>query len=373
LGGEKYRPSDANNKGEDEPLELKIELSNGLVVQRKGKNSSLKVTDPNGLSGGQGVLDKFVEKLALDLPRFISANAKEKAEILLKIIGAGDSLTELDLREDETFNNRRAARKELDKARKILESMSGAVDVPEKVSVSELISEIEKAQEIASKKAHYQGLIKSAEAECDRLSDEIKYDEEEMDKIRARVKANETKLAQVFENVVNMTKETEAIDVPDIEPLREKIDQAEKINAEAAEAERHNNDLMAARKRFEDAGEEYDSLEEDLKFVRQERQDLLANADMPLDGLSVEDGELTYNGAKWDCMSAADQLMVATSIVKQLNPECGFVLMDKLEQMDIQTLAAFNSWAESQNLQVIATRVSTGDECSIIIEDGQEK
>ena len=30
----------------------------------------------------------------------------------------------------------------------------------------------------------------------------------------------------------------------------------------------------------------------------------------------------------------------------------------------------FGTWLESQGLQAIATRVSTGDECSIIIEDG---
>jgi len=38
--------------------------------------------------------------------------------------------------------------------------------------------------------------------------------------------------------------------------------------------------------------------------------------------------------------------------------------------MDRQTLAEFGQWLESEGLQAIATRVSTGDECSIIIEDG---
>ena len=55
---------------------------------------------------------------------------------------------------------------------------------------------------------------------------------------------------------------------------------------------------------------------------------------MPLAGLSVNDGELTYQGQKWDCMSGAEQLKVSTAIIRCLNPECGFVLMDKLEQMD---------------------------------------
>ena len=72
-------------------------------------------------------------------------------------------------------------------------------------------------------------------------------------------------------------------------------------------------------------------------------------------------------------MSGSEQLKVATAIVRKLNPECGFVLMDKLEQMDAKTLAEFGAWLEQEGLQVIATRVSTGGECSIIIEDGYIK
>ena len=72
-------------------------------------------------------------------------------------------------------------------------------------------------------------------------------------------------------------------------------------------------------------------------------------------------------------MSASEQLRVATAIVRKLNPECGFVLLDKLEQMDSETLAEFGDWLEEQGLQAIATRVSSGDECQIIIEDGYSR
>lgn len=69
-------------------------------------------------------------------------------------------------------------------------------------------------------------------------------------------------------------------------------------------------------------------------------------------------------------MSGSDRLKVSTAIVRKLNPNCGFVLLDKLEQMDMKSLQEFGEWLEVEGLQAIATRVSTGDECSIIIEDG---
>jgi hypothetical protein len=69
-------------------------------------------------------------------------------------------------------------------------------------------------------------------------------------------------------------------------------------------------------------------------------------------------------------MSSSDQLKVATAIVKSLKPDCGFVLLDRLEQMDVTTLNQFGQWLESEGMQAIATRVSTGEECQVIIEDG---
>lgn len=123
-------------------------------------------------------------------------------------------------------------------------------------------------------------------------------------------------------------------------------------------------------KQFKD---EYDTLTAQISNIRNDRRKLLDSAALPLPGLSVENGELTYNGAKWDCMSGSEQLRVAAAIVRKLNPECGFVLMDKLEQMDIETLNKFGQWLEAEGLQAIATRVSTGGECSIIIEDGYVK
>ena len=71
LGGERYKPSQATREGSVIPPTLHIVMNNGLVVERKGKNSALKVTDPNGQKAGQQLLNEFVEQLALDLPKFM--------------------------------------------------------------------------------------------------------------------------------------------------------------------------------------------------------------------------------------------------------------------------------------------------------------
>ena len=101
LGGENFRPSDATRDGSIIPPNLKIVLNNGLIVERKGKNSALKVTDPSGQKAGQSLLNTFVESLALNLPKFMESSGKEKAQTLLQIIGVGNQLAELEKEEKE--------------------------------------------------------------------------------------------------------------------------------------------------------------------------------------------------------------------------------------------------------------------------------
>ena len=148
--------------------------------------------------------------------------------------------------------------------------------------------------------------------------------------------------------------------------LEENIANIENINVRV----RANLDKAKAEDEAEHYAEQYAALTGQIETVRADRLALLNGAKLPLPGLSVEAGELIYDGKRWDCMSGSDQLIVATAIVRALNPRCGFVLLDKLEQMDTETLASFNAWLRAEGLQVIGTRVSTGDECSIIITDG---
>lgn len=151
--------------------------------------------------------------------------------------------------------------------------------------------------------------------------------------------------------------------------LEEDIRRVDQIN----QAVRANAEKTRASKEAQALSDQYKALTADIEQIRTQRQSLLASADLPLPGLSVEKGVLLYNGKAWDCMSGSDQLRVAVAIVRRLNPACGFVLLDKLEQMDKDTLTDFGEWLEQEGLQAIATRVSTGEECSIIIEDGFSK
>lgn len=363
LGGNDFKPSNATREGSTIPPNLKVKLSNGIVVERKGKNSTLKVTDPSGKKAGQTLLNEFIEKLAIDLPKFMNASNKEKANILLKIIGVGDQLATFDLKEKELYQERLTVGRIADQKKKYAVEQIEYKDVPnELISPQELINQ---QQAILAKNGENQRKrerVTQYEYLVTTLSQEVAA-------LQKQLQAKELELNKATSDLTIAKKD--ALDLIDesTEELEKNLAEVEEINRKI----RANLDKSKAEDDAKEYAEKYSNLTSQIEKVRKERMDLLKNADLPLEGLSVEDGELTYKGKKWDGMSGSDQLKVSTAIVRKLNPKCGFVLIDKLEQMDLDTLKEFGQWLEREGLQAIATRVSTGDECSIIIEDGYVK
>jgi len=353
LGGNSFKPSDPQREGSVIPPYLRVVMSNGIVVERKGKNSDLKVIDPEGRKGGQQLLNEFVEVLALDLPKFMGSTSKEKANTMLQIIGVGDKLYQLELKEKEIYNKRTTIGQIADQKKKFAKEQPYYPDAPkEPISASDLIKQ---QQDILARNGENQRK-RQLETQYNR----------EVAMLQIQIDELQEKLKVATENMMIARKS--ALDLHDegTEELERNINNIEEINVKV----RANLDKDKAEEDALEYSNQYNALTTDLNKIRQAKTDLLTGADLPLPGLSVVDGELTYLGKKWDGMSGSDQLKVAVAIVRKLKPQCGFVLMDKLEQMDLDTLTEFGAWLEQEGLQAIATRVSTGDECSIVIEDG---
>lgn len=356
LGGDRYRPSQAVREGSVIPPYLHIVMNNGLVVERKGKNSDLKVTDPSGKKAGQQLLNEFVNQLALDLPKFMEASGKEKAQILLQIIGVGERLTELEQEEKRLYNERLAIGQIADRKRKFAEEQAYYSDAPKEiVSAADLIR---RQQTILAQNGENQRKRENLH----RLEQEYQQVTEELSRLLRRQTALEEDLQTARKSAEDLADESTA-------ELEQSIAEIDEINRKV----RANLDKEKAEEDAQEYTDQYSRLTARITQIRDAQTELLNHAALPLPGLSVSEGELVYQGQKWDNMSGSDRLKVATAIVRKLNPQCGFVLLDKLEQMDMKTLAEFGAWLEQEGLQAIATRVSTGGECSIIIEDGYSK
>lgn len=367
LGGNRYRPSSPKREGAATDPHLRIVLDNGIVVERKGKSGALRVTDPEGKKAGQQLLDGFLSQFALDLPRFMAMSEADKARALLDVIGVGDELQTLEQTEKSLYGQRTGIGQARDRKRGAAAEMPYYPEAPaEPVSAADLIRE---QQDILARNGENQRKRMEADridADLKKALDEKASIENEMERMKGRLKEASERCSMLAESrrVARMTADQLRDEsTAEIEAALADIDATnQKVRTNAAK--------RAAEAEAEDLDAQYREMTERIDDVRRRKMALLDGADLPLPGLSVEDGRLTMDGMAWDCMSGSQQLRAAAAIARRMNPECGFVLVDKLEQMDVQTLAEFGEWAQEQGLQVIGTRVGGGDECSIVIEDG---
>lgn len=352
LGGEKFRPDAAKRSGSVLDPMLRVQLSNGLTVTRKGPKGALTVTDETGRRSGQQLLNSFIEVLALDLPRFLGASDKERAAILLNLLGLQDQLDALEREERAKYDTRLQTGRDRDQARHHADSLDYYPDAGAPVSVTALTEKLKEAQAVNAENEDKRRRVESLRATAEDLMNRIAL-------LQDQLNSTEACLDMAVEDAAGLKDQ-------DTDGILQQIQAADEINAKV----RVNAARTEADQRASLLADEYDALTGEIEDIRARRAALLEGADMPLEGLSVQEGVLTYQGQPWSCMSSAEQLRAATAIVARLKPECRFVLVDKLEQMDTDTLRQFGAWAAEQGLQVIGTRVSTGPECSVLIEDG---
>jgi hypothetical protein len=346
LGGKRMAPEMPTRSGAEQH-EVTVELSNGVTVERIGED--LKIKGP--WTGGQGLLQQFYSQFALDLPKFLGSRGIERVRILLAVLGADEKKLEaLRVKEKGMRDDRQKLYGRKQAAQAHAERMPAFPDVEEEPDDAAPLRAIEAAREQAKLResrlnhvAHLQGRITEWEAEITKLQELIATSRDAITQHEADIPAEQdtAELEQEVARVAGLRSKWEA-----------------------------NQAKEAAHEEARGLNEQYQSLSCQIDANQEEQQAMLDGIGDILPELSLKEGEIHYQGIPWDGMSAAEQIRTGCAIVAQHNPECGFVLVDKLEQMDLQSLAALHDWATANSIQVIATRVSTGDECTVIIEDG---
>lgn len=372
LGGDRYKPSRPVHDGADQAA-IRLELSNGITVERRGSTAALKVS---GKSGGQTLLNEFVNELALNLPKFMASGAADKARMLLDCFpGLGKRLQDLNERIRALYADRLAVGRIADQKEKHAADLPFHEDAPETpLTGAEMSARMEEALRLNARNREMRAQAEQADERLATAAARLRDAQGRVTDAEARLRElkREAELRQAdlasAKGAAEAAKAS-AADLKDADTaaVQAELERIDEINAKVrTNATKSDAKDTARRMRLD-----YNSKTDEVEAARAERLKLLSTVQMPLDGLSVdEEGELLYGGQKWDCMSASEQLRVAAAICAAVKPACRFVLLDRLEAMDRETLGQFSSWLAERGLQCIGTRVSVGDECSIVIEDG---
>ena len=363
LGGEKYRPTNLQREGGMSPARIRLQLENGLTVERKGKNASLTVTDATGKKAGQALLNSFIEELALNLPKFLAMNDADKAEVLLNTLGIEEKLKTLDLKEQTAYDRRHEYGIVRDQKKKYAAELPEYDDVPDvPVKIDDIVDQLEKIHARNNERERQRNQYRS-------LTDRVKAAEESVESLHQQLMQAELKLSSA-KALLEAAENPSADEDESTAELEQQIGNLTEINGKI----KANLDKAAALEIAAECDRNYDELSAAVDAVRAERLALLNGVQMPLPELTIGKNNkgvpiLLYKGQTWDGMSGMERIKVGTAIVQALKPECKFILLDGMECFDSEQLEAFDKWLTELDLQAICTRVGS-DHASIIIEDG---
>lgn len=188
LGGKKFQPDNPNYDGGDTPAKLHVELSNGLIVERRGKNGTLYVTDPNGMKGTQGLLNGFLSELALDLPKFLDGTDKDRTAALLQTIGIDGQLESIDGKIRDASQERQMVGRDAKTKRAYADSLPWYDDAPkEPVSVADLMRRQREIIDRNNENQRKREDVTRLDWECQRANQAVLDIDSSIDELQARM------------------------------------------------------------------------------------------------------------------------------------------------------------------------------------------
>ena len=95
---------------------------------------------------------------------------------------------------------------------------------------------------------------------------------------------------------------------------------------------------------------------------------------MPVDGLGIDEGLVTYRGIPLHQLGTSEQIRIAVLLAAAINPQTGFVLIDRAESLGSKDRLALAEAAKELNLQLVLTYVDPGAKPGpgqLVMRDGE--
>lgn len=363
LGGGRALPAEPIRHGEKK-ASIRVELGDLVVTRKFGKTGSkLEVVGKDGskLKSPQTILDKLTGSLSFDPLAFTRQTSAEQAETLRKL--AGLDLSDVDEKIAALFEARKDQNREAKRLKGAAESLPYHKDVPiDQVVIGDLIAEMSKRRKHNDDRKSVERASQTAAAEA--LA------------IESRVAEARTELAKIEEAHAAKLEERDRLEQrfsmghwENCDEIQAQIESAEETNAKV----RENESAFQARKAHKLADELASELNEKLEDARAERAERIEAASFPVDGLTVSEDGVEFNGVAFEQASGAEKIRVSAAIGLAMNPELRVLLIRDGSLLDADAMTALQKVAADNEAQIWLERVGEGDAGGIIIEDGEIK
>ena len=386
LAGKGTLPAEPLRKGARKGkavLHLSADKAAGMprmtVTRTFGKHGASAVTivmaDGVKATSPQKILDDLCGRIAFDPLEFTRQPPKQQMETLKLLVGI--DFSKRDAERAIIYEERTAVNRDVKGMRSRLGAMETFTDAPAaEVSVSDLLEQLQKVQDVNQKNADCRSRVREAEQAHGLVVRDVKSRvntvtelETDLDEAREALSEADRAADRSHKGLTALQQSAGELEDVDCDPIHSQISTAEETNRQV----RANAAVTALCGEVKDVARKADILTGKIERIDEAIAGEMSDAEWPMPELSFDDDGVTLNDLPFEQASSAEQLRVSVAMGFAMNPTLRVLLIRDGSLLDADSLAAVARLAEEHDGQLWIERVGEGSECSVVIEDGMVK
>jgi predicted ATP-dependent endonuclease of OLD family len=315
------------------------------------KTVKLEVTQNGGppLKSPQAVIDKFIGKFSFDPRAFFDLSPENQRNTLLDMLSVSDDVKKI----NTTIEKYKSNRADQVTHRNVLSNGTQKGTLVE-ATHQDIGVEIT-SQLVAAKKLDLdREKLRELEVECASIAQKI-------DEFQGNLQRKKKLQAELRTDL-------ETRPAASTETAQQQIDAINANNEKAAAWDVHCKclrDIVTFNKAIED----WDT---QIAGLKQQRNDIVSQADMPIEGMSIGDGGLEINEVPLKQISTAEQYKVSTYLAMRLNPELKVIRISDGSLLDMASKKVIMDLAKQFDYQIWIETISDDNQgVGFFMEEGR--
>ncbi len=373
LAGTKHIQAVPIRKGATK-ARIRLDLGELLVERRfteKGSTLTVEKADGARYTSPQGILDALLGALTFDPLAFATQEPRAQFETLRAIVPLDVDVDQLDGLNRSDYERRTDISRDARARRAQADGLSVPAGLPE--AVVDTVRPKDRMAEAARGNAELErrrGRREQAARDAESLRARAGEKRSEARELRARAEKLDRDgedLDRQATAVEQKFAEAEPLPAPvDVAAIRQDLDLAEVTNRGIAAREQkaalvHEAEGLEAKVR---------ELTATMEAREQAKADAIQRAKMPVEGLGLGDGIVTYDGMPFDQAETSAQIRVGVAIAMAMNPKLRVIRIKEGSFLDEGNLAMIAAMARERDYQVWLEKVDTSGKVGVVIEDG---
>ncbi|HEY1806063.1 MAG TPA: AAA family ATPase [Terracidiphilus sp.] len=378
LGGKDAAPDQPIRKGKN-AARIELKLGNGsdvaLIVERtitaKGNYVTVRGADGGKYDKPQKVLDDLMGLIGFDPLAFMRLKPAEQFEMLRGTVKMDIDIDALDRKRATVYEDRTGVNRDLASAKARSTAIVVPDDLPDEqpdiAAITDRLAGIDEFNTAIRAKMSYRyratlSLTQATDREASALR-ELEDARRHAENCQGERIAAELALEEA-QRVAD-----HAGELQDVAAIRAELDAANRLT----EGFRRQQTKIAAEAEVTTLTRRSTEKTAEIEALDATKAKALAEAKMPIEGLSFEDGTVIFGGLPLAQASSAQQLRVSAAIGAALNPKLRVILARDGSLLDSKSLQALAAFADENDMQIWLEVVNESGQVGIVMEDGHVK